>query len=157
VSGGRPIKCVIPGGVSSKVLTGEQIANLRLCHEDLWDAGSTLGSGGMIVIAEGTCMVHVLQILMRFYHHESCGQCTPCRHGTGWLHRIVDRIAAGRGRPEDIEQIYWISKYNDGTTICGLGDAAGYAAVGILDRFRDEFEFAIANGRPRYEGRLECP
>jgi NADH-quinone oxidoreductase subunit F len=157
VPGGRAIKCVVPGGVSSKVLTGAEIANLRLCHEDLWDTGSTLGSGGMIVIAEGTCMVHALQILMRFYHHESCGQCTPCRHGTGWLHRIVDRIVAGQGRPEDIERIYWISKYNDGTTICGLGDAAGYAATGILDKFRDEFEYCIAHGRSRYEGRLECP
>lgn len=156
VPGGRAIKCVVPGGVSSKVLTGAEIASLRLCHEDLWDTGSTLGSGGMIVIAEGTCMVHVLQILMRFYHHESCGQCTPCRHGTGWLHRIVDRIVAGQGRPEDIERIYWISKYNDGTTICGLGDAAGYAATGILDKFRDEFEYCIAHGRSRYEGRLEC-
>ncbi len=157
VTGGRPIKCVIPGGVSSKVLTGAEIANLRLCHEDLWDAGSTLGSGGMVVIAEGTCMVHVLQILMRFYHHESCGQCTPCRHGTGWLHRILDRIVAGGGRADDIDRIRWISKYNDGTTICGLGDAAGYAATGILDKFRDEFEYCIARGRSRYEGRLECP
>jgi len=153
---GRAIKCVVPGGVSSKVLTGADIANLKLSHEDLWDAGSTLGSGGMIVIAEGTCMVHLLQILMRFYHHESCGQCTPCRHGTGWLHRILDRIVAGEGRPEDIERLYYISKFNDGTTICGLGDAAGYACSGILDKFRDEFEYYIEHKRSRYDGNLEC-
>jgi len=91
------------------------IKDLVLSHEALWDAGSTLGSGGMIVIAEGTCMVTLSQILMRFYHHESCGQCTPCRQGTGWLHRIMDRIVAGQGRPEDIERLYYISKFNDGT------------------------------------------
>ena len=157
VLGGRALKCVVPGGISSKVLTGADIDKLRLCHEDLWDAGSTLGSGGMIVIAEGTCMVRLLEIMLRFYHHESCGQCTPCRQGTGWMHRIVERIVAGQGRPEDIERLYYIAKYNDGTTICGLGDAAGYAAVGILDKFRDEFDYYIANRRSRFEGRIECP
>ena len=157
IVGGRAIKCVVPGGVSSKVLTGAEIRDLKLSHEDLWDAGSTLGSGGMIVIAEGTCMVTLSQILMRFYHHESCGQCTPCRHGTGWLHRIMDRIVAGQGRPEDIERLYWIAKYNDGTTICGLGDAAGYAISGILDKFKDEFEYWIEHKRSRFDGNLECP
>ena len=156
VVGGRAIKCVVPGGVSSKVLTGAEIKDLVLSHEALWDVGSTLGSGGMIVIAEGTCMVTLAQILMRFYHHESCGQCTPCRHGTGWLHRIMDRIVAGQGRPEDIERLYWIAKYNDGTTICGLGDAAGYAISGILDKFKDEFEYYIEHKRSRYDGNLEC-
>ena len=156
IVGGKPIKCVVPGGVSSKVLTGAEIKDLRLAHEDLWDAGSTLGSGGMIVIAEGTCMVTLSQILMRFYHHESCGQCTPCRHGTGWMHRIMDRIVAGQGRPEDIERLYWIAKYNDGTTICGLGDAAGYAISGILDKFKDEFEYYIEHKRSRFGGNLEC-
>jgi len=154
---GRPLKAVVPGGVSSKVLTAADIENLRLSNEDLWGAGSTLGSGGMIVVAEGTCMVRLLQIMLRFYHHESCGQCTPCRHGTGWMHRILDRIVAGEGRPEDIERLYYIAKYNDGTTICGLGDAAGYAASGMLDKFRGEFEYYIANKRSRYEGRIECP
>ncbi|MFO1407953.1 MAG: NADH-quinone oxidoreductase subunit NuoF [Steroidobacteraceae bacterium] len=156
IVGGRPIKCVVPGGVSSKVLTGAEIKDLKLSHEDLWDAGSTLGSGGMIVIAEGTCMVTLSQILMRFYHHESCGQCTPCRHGTGWMHRIMDRIVAGQGRAEDIERLYWIAKYNDGTTICGLGDAAGYAISGILDKFKDEFEYYIEHKRSRLGGNLEC-
>ena len=156
VRGGRAIKCVVPGGVSSKVLTGAEIRDLVLSHEALWDAGSTLGSGGMIVIAEGTCMVTLAQILMRFYHHESCGQCTPCRHGTGWMHRIMDRIVAGEGRPEDIERLYYIAKFNDGTTICGLGDAAGYAISGILDKFRDEFEYCIEHKRSRYDGNLEC-
>ena len=156
VPNGRAIKCVVPGGVSSKVLTGTDIANLKLSHEDLWDAGSTLGSGGMIVIAEGTCMVSLLQVILRFYHHESCGQCTPCRHGTGWMHRIIDRIVAGEGRPEDIERLQYNSRFNDGTTICGLGDAAGYACTGILDKFRDEFEYYIEHQRSRCDGNLEC-
>jgi NADH-quinone oxidoreductase subunit F len=156
IIGGRAIKCVVPGGVSSKVLTGAEIAKLNLSHEDLWDANSTLGSGGMIVIAEGTCMVTLLQVILRFYHHESCGQCTPCRHGTGWMHRIIDRIVAGEGRPEDIERLYYISQFNDGTTICGLGDAAGYACSGILDKFREEFEYYIEHKRSRYDGNLEC-
>ena len=153
---GRKLKCVIPGGVSSKMLTAADIAPLKLSHEDLWDVGSTLGSGGMVVIAEGTCMVSLLQVILRFYHHESCGQCTPCRHGTGWLHRIIDRIVAGEGRPEDIDRLYYISQFNDGTTICGLGDAAGYACSGILDKFRDEFEYYIEHKRSRYDGNLEC-
>ncbi len=153
---GRDLKCVIPGGVSSHVLTGPEIADLNLSHEALWDAGSTLGSGGTVVIAEGTCMVSLLQVILRFYHHESCGQCTPCRHGTGWMHRIIDRIVAGEGRPEDIETLYYISKFNDGTTICGLGDAAGYACVGILNKFRDEFEYYIEHKRSRLNGKLEC-
>ncbi len=155
ITGGRKLKAIVPGGVSSKMLKAADIENLKLSHEDLWDAGSTLGSGGMVVMAEGTCMVRVLQIMMRFYHHESCGQCTPCRQGTGWMHRIVDRIMAGEGKPEDIERLYYIAKFNDGTTICGLGDAAGYAASGILDKFRDEFEYCIEHKRPRYEGRIE--
>jgi NADH-quinone oxidoreductase subunit F len=156
VIAGRAIKCVVPGGVSSKVLTGAEIVPLKLSHEDLWDVGSTLGSGGMIVIAEGTCMVRLLQVILRFYHHESCGQCTPCRSGTGWMHRIIDRIVAGDGRPEDIERLYYVSKFNDGTTICGLGDAAGYACSGILDKFRDEFEYYIEHKRSRCDGNLEC-
>jgi NADH-quinone oxidoreductase subunit F len=156
VRGGRPIKCVVPGGVSSKVLTGTEIRDLVLSHEALWDVGSTMGSGGMVVIAEGTCMVSLLQVILRFYHHESCGQCTPCRHGTGWMHRIIDRIVAGDGRPDDIERLYYVSKFNDGTTICGLGDAAGYACSGILDKFRDEFEYCIEHKRSKFDGRLEC-
>ena len=156
VRGGRAIKCVVPGGVSSKVLTGAEIRDLVLSHEALWDAGSTMGSGGMIVIAEGTCMVTLMQVILRFYHHESCGQCTPCRHGTGWMHRIIDRIVAGGGAPDDIDRLYYVSKFNDGTTICGLGDAAGYACTGILDKFRDEFEYYIANKRSMHGGNLEC-
>jgi NADH-quinone oxidoreductase subunit F len=153
---GAKMKCVVPGGISTKVLTRAEIEPLTLAHESVNPAGSGLGSGGMIVVAEGTCMVHFLQVLLRFYHHESCGQCTPCREGMGWMHRIIDRLAEGKGVPEDIDRLYAISHANDGTTICGMGDAAGYATVGILNKFRDEFEYCIANKRMKFGGRLEC-
>jgi len=153
---GAPLKCVIPGGISTKVLTAAEIAHLTLDSESVEGAGSSMGSGGMIAIAQGTCMVRLLQVMLRFYHHESCGQCTPCREGMGWMHRIIDRIAAGDGRPEDLDQLLRISRMNDGTTICGMGDAAGYATVGILAKYRDEFDYWIEHKRSRYDGNLEC-
>jgi NADH-quinone oxidoreductase subunit F len=155
--GGRPIKAIIPGGISTKVLMGSEIEKLTLDNPSLAAAGSSMGSGGMVAIGEGTCMVRLLQVLLRFYHHESCGQCTPCREGMGWLHRIIDRIVAGEGRTEDIERLYQISAWNDGTTICGMGDAAGYATSGILNKFRDEFEYFIEHKRSRHDGALACP
>ena len=108
----------------------------------------------MIAIAEGTCMVRLAAVIQRFYHHESCGQCTPCRQGMGWMERILNRIVAGGGRPEDIDQLYKIADANDGTTICSLGDSAGYACSAILDHYRDEFEYYIQHGRSMYDGNL---
>jgi len=155
IPGGRGLKAIIPGGISTKVLTGEEMAPLHLDNQELEAAGSSLGSGGMIVIADGTCMVRLLQVMLRFYHHESCGQCTPCREGMGWLHRIIDRIVAGEGMPEDVDRLYQVSKLNDGNTICGMGDAAGYATVGILNKFRNEFEYFIEHKRSLCDGNLE--
>jgi NADH-quinone oxidoreductase subunit F len=156
ILGGKALKAVIPGGSSTPILTAAEIEPITMDAETMGKAGSMLGSGGIIVIAEGTCMVRLLQVLLRFYHHESCGQCTPCREGMGWMHRIIDRIVAGEGLPEDIDRLYAISHANDGTTICGMGDAAGFATVGILNKFRDEFEYFIANKRSKMDGRLEC-
>jgi NADH-quinone oxidoreductase subunit F len=153
--GGKPLKCIVPGGISTKVLTREDIAGLTYDHKAFEARGSQIGSGGMIAIAEGTCMVRLLQVMLRFYHHESCGQCTPCREGMGWLHRTIDRIVAGQGRAGDIDTLVRVSEANDGTTICGMGDAAGYATVGIIAKYRDEFEYFIANGRSKFDGRLE--
>ena len=153
---GKPVKAVVPGGISTTVLTHEEIVGLPMDHASISAKGSALGSGGMIVIGEGTCMVRLLQVMLRFYHHESCGQCTPCREGMGWMHRIVDRIVAGHGQPGDIERLADVSRSNDGMTICGLGDAAGYATLGIVGKFRDEFEHFIERGKSRFEGRLEC-
>jgi NADH-quinone oxidoreductase subunit F len=157
VPNGRKVKCVIPGGISTKVVTGAEIdSGIRLDNEDLGKVGSGLGSGGMIVIGEGTCMVRLLQVMLRFYHHESCGQCTPCREGMGWMHRVIDRIVEGKGHPEDLDRLEKISKWNDGNTICGMGDAAGYATLGILAKYRDEFDYYIANGKSKFDGKLEC-
>ena len=156
MTNGATLKCVIPGGISTKVLTGAEIESLNLDNNEVEAAGSSLGSGGMVAIAEGTCMVRILQVMLRFYHHESCGQCTPCREGMGWLHRIIDRIVAGQGKLADLDQMVHISRLQDGNTICGMGDAAGYATIGILAKYRDEFEHWIANGRSKYEGNLEC-
>ena len=153
--GGVALKCVVPGGISTKVLTAAEVMPLMYDHKDFLEAGSQVGSQGMIVVAEGTCMVRMLQVMMRFYHHESCGQCTPCREGMGWLEKISTRIVAGGGAPSDIDRLYQISRANDGTTICGLGDAAGYATVGILDKYRHEFEYYIEHKRSMFDGRLE--
>jgi NADH-quinone oxidoreductase subunit F len=152
---GAELKCIVPGGISTKVLTRDDVLPLTLDHASFVNAGSQLGSQGMIVVAEGTCMVRLLQVMVRFYHHESCGQCTPCREGMGWLERISNRVVRGEGRPEDIARLYQISRANDGTTICGLGDAAGYATVGILDKYRHEFDYYIEHGHSMFGGRLE--
>ena len=154
---GMTLKCIVPGGISTKVLTAAEVEPLTYDHQSFTAAGSSVGSGGMIAIAEGTCMVRLLQVMLRFYHHESCGQCTPCREGMGWLHRIIDRIVAGEGRPEDIDSLYRISRLQDGMTICGMGDAAGYATIGILDKYRDEFEYWIREKRSKLGGNLEVP
>jgi len=155
VLGGKGLKCIIPGGISTKVMTAQDIENVTYDHKAMEAAGSQVGSGGMVVIAEGTCMVRLLHVMLRFYHHESCGQCTPCREGMGWMHRIIERIVKGDGRPGDIDALVRISNANDGTTICGMGDAAGYATVGIIAKYRDEFEYYIANKRSKCEGHLE--
>jgi len=152
---GQRLKCIVPGGISTKVLTAAEVDPLTFDHQSFAGAGSSLGSGGMIAIAEGTCMVRLLQVMLRFYHHESCGQCTPCREGMGWLHRIIDRIVEGEGLPEDIDSLYRISRLQDGMTICGMGDAAGYATIGILDKYRDEFEYWIREKHSKLGGNLE--
>ena len=151
---GVALKCIIPGGVSTKLLSANEIEGVTLDHNSAVAAGSQVGSGGMIAIAEGTCMVRLAQVIQRFYHHESCGQCTPCREGMGWMERILNRIVAGGGRPDDIDRLYQISEANDGTTICSLGDSAGYACTAILDHYRNEFEYYVANGRSMYDGNL---
>ncbi len=156
IPAGRKLKAVIPGGISTKVVTGEEVERLVLDNDDLKTVDSSLGSGGMVAIAEGTCMVRLLQVLLRFYHHESCGQCTPCREGMGWMHRIIDRIVDGKGLPGDLDQLKAISVWNDGNTICGMGDAAGYATLGILAKFGGEFDYFIEHGRSQFDGNLEC-
>ena len=115
-----------------------------------------LGSGGIIVIAEGTCMVRVLHVLTRFYSHESCGQCTPCREGTAWMNDIVERIGSGKGVRADLENLQNIPAGISGNTLCALGDAASMPVMSFLKKFRPEFEYFIEHGRSLHEGRLEA-
>ena len=139
-SAARALKCVIPGGISTKVLTAAEIETLTLDHASVAAAGSGLGSGGMVVIAEGTCMVRLLQVLLRFYHHESCGQCTPCREGMGWMHRIIDRIVDGDGRPDDIDRLIASRTPTTARRSAAWATRPAIATVGILAKYRDEFE-----------------
>ncbi|MBN2090337.1 NADH-quinone oxidoreductase subunit NuoF [candidate division KSB1 bacterium] len=151
---GRKLKAVIPGGSSTPVLKPEDVEQMTLDYESIQAAGSSLGSGGMIIIAEGTCMVRLLMILADFYHHESCGQCTPCREGTGWLAQIITRIENGMGRPEDLDEIPRISRFICGYTICPLGDAACGPVDSFLKKFRNEFEEHITKQRCPYGGKF---
>lgn len=139
----RRIKAVIPGGSSSKILTGEEMMAINLDYESIGEAGSMLGSGAIVVIDETTCMVDALSVIADFYHEESCGQCTPCREGTGWMSRVIKRILHGKGSVEDLDNLIRVAGNIEGHTICGLGDAAAWPVQSYLEKFRDEFEYYI--------------
>jgi NADH-quinone oxidoreductase subunit F len=140
---GRTLKAVIPGGSSSPVLTAEVMMNTTMDYDAIAKAGSMLGSGAVIVMDDTRCMVKSLQRLSYFYMHESCGQCTPCREGTGWLYRMVERIADGKGRMEDIDLLNSVADNIQGRTICALGDAAAMPVRAMIKNFRDEFVHLI--------------
>jgi len=137
---GKILKAVIPGGSSTPVLTAEEAWGVKLDYESLAAAGSMLGSGGVIVIPEGECMVKLLQVLARFYHHESCGQCTPCREGCGWIEKLLNRLEEGRGSSADIDNIYAAGEAMMGRTICPLADAMAMPVMSFIKKFRPEFE-----------------
>ena len=141
--GGKKIKAVIPGGSSMPVLTGEVMMNTDMDYDSIAKAGSMLGSGGVIVMDETRCMVKSLLRLSYFYFEESCGQCTPCREGTGWLYRVVHRIEHGLGRPEDLDMLNSVADNIQGRTICALGDAAAMPVRAFVKTYRDEFEYHI--------------
>ena len=143
VRGGRKLKAVIPGGSSSPVLSAGVIMDCTLDYDSIAKAGSMLGSGAVIVMDESACMVKALERLSYFYYEESCGQCTPCREGTGWLHKVVHRIEHGQGRPEDLALLGDLTVNIMGRTICALGDAAAMPVQGFLRHFRSEFEYHI--------------
>lgn len=140
---GRKLKGVIPGGSSAPVLPADIIMECTMDFDSLAKAGSMLGSGAVIVMDETTCMVKALRRLSYFYYEESCGQCTPCREGSGWLYRIVDRIERGEGRMEDLDLLMSLGDNIAGRTICALGDAAVLPVRGMLQHFRDEFVYHI--------------
>jgi len=154
ILGGKKLKAVIPGGSSTPVLRPEDCKRMTLDYESIAAAGSSLGSGAVMVIAEGTCMVKTLEVLAHFYHHESCGQCTPCREGTGWLLKIVQRIEEGHGKMEDIDLLTSITKHIGFHTICPLGDAACGPVDSFVKKFRTEFEEHIKQGGCPYHGKF---
>lgn len=151
--GGKKLKAVIPGGSSAPVLPGDVMMALTMDYDAISKAGSMLGSGAVIVMDEDVCMVKALERLSYFYHEESCGQCTPCREGTGWLYRIVRRIANGKGRPEDLDLLDSIGNNMAGRTICALADAAVFPVRSFTKHFRAEFEHYIEHGQPIKEHR----
>ena len=144
---GKKLKAVIPGGSSVPVLPAEAMMQCDMDYTSIQEAGSMLGSGAVIVMDEDTCMVRVLERIARFYYAESCGQCTPCREGTGWLYRAIGRIERGEGAREDLDGLVDIAHHIEGHTICALGDAAAMPVWSFIKHFRDEFEYHIREGR----------
>jgi NADH-quinone oxidoreductase subunit F len=146
---GRTLKAVIPGGSSSPVLPAAVMLACTMDYDAIAKAGSMLGSGAVIVMDDSRCMVKSLLRLSYFYMHESCGQCTPCREGTGWLFRVVERIANGMGRAEDVDLLNSVADNIQGRTICALGDAAAMPVRAMIKHFRDEFVHLIEHKTPR--------
>ncbi len=140
---GRKLKAVIPGGSSTPVVPGDVMMDVSMDYDSISKAGSMLGAGSVIVMDETTCMVKVLARLSHFYFEESCGQCTPCREGTGWLARMVHRIEHGQGRQEDLDLLLDVASNIEGRTICALGDAAAMPVKSFLKHYRDEFQHHI--------------
>jgi NADH-quinone oxidoreductase subunit F len=147
VRDGHQLKAVIPGGSSVPVLPADKIINVNMDYESLTAAGSMLGAGSVIIMDETTCMVGVLARISHFYYEESCGQCTPCREGTGWLSRIVHRIEHGKGTMDDIALLDSVAEKIMGRTICALGDAAAMPVRSFIQHFRDEFIYHIEHKR----------
>jgi len=149
VRGGRKLKAVIPGGISAKILTADEI-DVRMDFDSLIAAGSMAGSGGVIVMDETTCMVDALESASNFFHHESCGQCSPCREGTGWIHRILRRVTDAKGQMgklQDLEDLLAIASDMEGKTICVFADAAAWPVQSYIAKFRGEFEEHIRTGK----------
>jgi len=144
---GGKLKAVIPGGSSCPVLTGEVMMDTDLDYDSIAKAGSMLGSGAVIVMNDTRCMVRCLERLSYFYQAESCGQCTPCREGTGWLYRVLHRIEHGKGREDDIDLLDSVAENIQGRTICALGDAAAMPVRSFIKNFRAEFEHHVEHKR----------
>ena len=146
VRGGRRLKGVIPGGSSMPVVPGERMLTLTMDYDSIAAAQSGLGSGGLIVMDDTTDMVRACTRIAQFYHMESCGQCTPCREGTGWMHRVLQRILTGTGRMDDLALLESMAGQIEGHTICAFGEAAAWPVQGFLRHFREEFEHYVHHG-----------
>jgi len=147
----RPLKACIPGGSSVPVLTAAE-CDVNLDFDSLAKVGSMLGSAGVMVMDSSTCMVKALLRISHFYAHESCGQCTPCRQGTGWLEKILQRMENGEGRPEDVDLLISVADNIEGNTICALGEAAAWPVQSFVKKFRDEFKAHVDAG-----SQARCP
>ncbi|MEE9142485.1 MAG: NADH-quinone oxidoreductase subunit NuoF [Gammaproteobacteria bacterium] len=143
---GRKLKAVIPGGSSVPVVPGDLIMEAVMDHDGMAAVGSALGTGAVMVMDETTDMVEMLRRISRFYYAESCGQCTPCREGTGWLYRVLTRIVQGRGRQEDVDMLVDVANKIEGHTICAFGDAAAWPVQSFIKHYRHEFEHYIDHG-----------
>lgn len=152
VKNGKRLKAVIPGGASTPVLTAKEVKEARLDYESMKSIGSALGTGGMIIMDEDTCMVSALKNLLSFYHHESCGQCTPCREGTAWVDGIIRNMLNNNAKANDIELLGDIAKTMNGKTICVLAPAVAMVIEGFIFRFRDEFETYIQKSTGGHNG-----
>jgi NADH-quinone oxidoreductase subunit F len=148
VPGDKRIKAVIPGGSSTPILRGDQLEGVCMDADSMKTAGSAVGTAGLIVMDEDTDLIAVLARIAKFYHHESCGQCTPCREGTGWLEKILNRFVRGEGQKEDIDLLMDVANNIEGNTICALGDAAAWPVQSMIRRFKDEFEHRVVSPRP---------
>jgi len=140
VPGNKKIKAIIPGGSSTMILRGDQIEGVTMDADGLKAAGSSVGTGGLIVMDEDTDLIKVITRISGFYHHESCGQCTPCREGTGWMHKILKRFENYEATIADLDLLLDVADNIEGNTICALGDAAAWPVQSMVRRFRDEFE-----------------
>src|SRR6202049_5099911 len=149
ITGGKKLKAVIPGGSSCPLLTADEI-DIPMDYDSVAKAGSMLGSGGMVVMDENTCMVDMARRIMHFYAHESCGWCIPCREGTTWLRKMLERLHAGYGREQDIDMLSELSKNILGRSFCPLGDAAAMPTISIVQKWRNEFEDHL-HGRCAYK------
>jgi NADH-quinone oxidoreductase subunit F len=143
---GRRLKAVIPGGASVPVVPGDTMLQANMDFDSLKKAGSAIGSAAVMVMDETTCMVRVLERISRFFMSESCGQCTPCREGTGWLNRMLKRILAGQGQQSDLDLLVDVANRIEGHTICALGDAAAWPVQSFIKHFRHEFAYMIEHG-----------
>ena len=144
---GRTLKAVIPGGSSTPVLSAEDAMQMTMDYDSIEQAGSMLGTGSVIVMDDSTCMVATLTRLAHFYYDESCGQCTPCREGTGWMYRVLKRIMDGQGKTQDLDLLMSVQDKIMGNTICALGDAAAMPVKSFIRHFRHEFEYYIKHGK----------
>jgi NADH-quinone oxidoreductase subunit F len=142
---GKELKAVIPGGMSAPILKADEI-DINMDFESLVEAKSMLGSAAIIVIDKETSMLDVLKVVTKFYSHESCGQCTPCRIGNSWINKIVQRMSEGKGKKGDLDKIVQLANNMLGKTLCPLGDAAAMPVLSIIQKFRDELESYIPLG-----------